>query len=63
MRKTHVGRLKETKDTEVTVFRDDTLEAEDRAFFLKVRDVVENAVSEATFKYGRKLGVAVIATW
>jgi hypothetical protein len=50
MRKTHVGRLKETKDDEVTIFRDDTLEAEDKAFFLKVRDVVENAVSEVTFK-------------
>ena len=31
-------------------FRDDTLQAEDKAFFLKVRDVVEAAVSEATFQ-------------
>jgi N utilization substance protein A len=29
---------------------DDTLAADDRAFFLKVRDVVEAAVSEATFR-------------
>ena len=34
----------------ITVFRDDTLAADDRAFFLKVRDVVEAAVSEATFR-------------
>ena len=32
------------------VFRDDTLAADDKAFFLKVRDVVEAAVSEATFR-------------
>ena len=32
------------------MFRDDTLAADDRAFFLKVRDVVEAAVSEATFR-------------
>ncbi len=50
MRKTHVGRLKETRDDAVTVFKDDTLEAEDKAFFLKVRDVVEDAVSQVTFK-------------
>jgi len=50
MRKTHVGRLNETQGDTVTVFRDDTLEAEDKAFFLKVRDVVESAVSEVTFR-------------
>ena len=31
------------------VFKDDTLQADDKAFFLKVRDVVQAAVSEATF--------------
>ncbi len=31
------------------MFRDDTLRADDKAFFLKVRDVVQAAVSEATF--------------
>lgn len=50
MRKTHVGRLSDASAEEVTVFRDDTLRAEDRAFFLKVRDVVEAAVSQATFE-------------
>jgi hypothetical protein len=64
MRKTHVGRLKEAKDDTVTVFKDDTLEAEDKAFFLKVRDVVENAVSEVTFsqlaeRMRRTLGIVL----
>ena len=49
LRKTHVGRTLGTEAEAVTVFRDDTLAADDKAFFLKVRDVVEAAVSEATF--------------
>lgn len=62
MRKTHVGRLSEASTEEVTIFKDDTLAADDRAFFLKVRDVVESAVSEATFtlaaeKMRRTLGI------
>jgi len=50
LRKTHVGRSLHSEDEAVTVFRDDTLAADDKAFFLKVRDVVEAAVSEATFR-------------
>ena len=50
MRKMHVGRLSDAALDEVTVFRDDTLRADDKAFFLKVRDVVESAVSEATLR-------------
>ena len=50
LRKTHVGRALHKEDDPVTVFRDDTLAADDKAFFLKVRDVVEAAVSEATFR-------------
>ena len=62
MRKTHVGRLSDASPEEVTVFKDDTLQAEDKAFFLKVRDVVEAAVSEATFhqiaeKMRRTIGI------
>lgn len=62
MRKTHVGRLSDASLEEVTVFKADTLQAEDKAFFLKVRDVVEAAVSEATFhqiaeKMRRTLGI------
>lgn len=50
LRKTHVGRTLDGDSDSVKVFRDDTLAADDRAFFLKVRDVVRSAVSEATFR-------------
>lgn len=50
LRKTHVGRALGTDEEAVTVFRDDTLRADDKAFFLKVRDVVQAAVSEASFR-------------
>lgn len=49
LRKTHVGRTQSSPDESVTVFKEDTLRADDEAFFLKTRDVVEAAVSEATF--------------
>src|SRR5215510_4747046 len=49
LRKHHVGRAMDSGDESVTVFKEDTLAADDRALFLKVRDVVETAVSEATF--------------
>ena len=50
MRKAHVGRLQEASTEEITIFRDDTLAAEDKAFYLKVRDVVQAAVSQASFE-------------
>ncbi len=50
LRKTHVGRVLGDEQDAVTVFKDDTLAADDKAFFLKVRDVVQAAVSEATFR-------------
>ena len=50
LRKTHVGRALGTEDEGITVFKDDTLRADDKAFFLKVRDVVQAAVSEASFR-------------
>ena len=50
LRKTHVGRTVDGEYDTVTVFQEDTLAADDKAFFLKVRDVVEAAVSEATFR-------------
>ncbi len=50
LRKTHLGRILQPEEEAITVFRDDTLAADDKAFFLKVRDVVEAAVSEATFR-------------
>jgi len=50
LRKTHVGRAVQSEADGISIFRDDTLAADDKAFFLKVRDVVEAAVSEATFR-------------
>jgi hypothetical protein len=50
LRKTHVGRALSTEDEGLQVFQDDTLRADDKAFFLKVRDVVQAAVSETTFR-------------
>lgn len=49
LRKTHVGRTLGTADECIQVYQDDTLRADDKAFFLKVRDVVQAAVSEANF--------------
>ncbi len=56
LRKTHVGRALDSEAISGVVFKGDTLQADDRAFFLKVRDVVEAAVSEATLRaVGEKL--------
>lgn len=50
LRKTHVGRSVQSESGLVTVFRDDTMAADDKAFFLKVRDVVEATVSQVSFE-------------
>jgi hypothetical protein len=62
LRKTHVGRIHESAEGAVVVYKEDTLRADDEAFFLKVRDIVEAAVSEVTFrqvaqKMQRTLGI------
>lgn len=49
LRKTHIGRSMTALEDAVTVYSDETLLADDRAFFLKVRDVIDAAVSETTF--------------
>lgn len=51
LRKTHVGRVLGAESDSLIALKDDTLQAEDRAFFLKVRDVVEAAVTESTFHW------------
>ena len=51
LRNTHLGRIAVQDDASLTVFQDDTLRADDQAFFLKVRDVVQSAVSEVTFRH------------
>lgn len=48
LRKYHVGRQADADDA-LRVFKDDTLIADDAAFMLKLRDVVEAALSEASF--------------
>lgn len=65
LRKTHVGRILAAAEEAVVAFKDDTLRADDQAFFLKVRDVVEAVVSEATFrlvaeKMQRTMGIPLI---
>lgn len=50
MRKNHAGRNLVSDDDEVLVYQDDTLAADDKAIFLKVRDLVRTAVSEVTFE-------------
>jgi hypothetical protein len=47
LRRYHIGR--EQEETAYEIFRDDTLAADDRAFYLKVRDAVAAALSDVTF--------------
>ncbi|MGH2928903.1 MAG: DUF932 domain-containing protein, partial [Solirubrobacteraceae bacterium] len=49
VRRYHVGRLIDS-DEAVSIFGDETLRADDKAYWLKVRDVVKAAVSEARFQ-------------
>jgi hypothetical protein len=49
MKKYHVGRSFDV-DASYEVFRDETRQADDRAFFLKVRDVVAVAFSKESFQ-------------
>jgi hypothetical protein len=48
MKKLHVGKTLQSGEDDMVVFKDDTIEADDKAFFLKVRDVVAGCVSQAT---------------
>lgn len=48
VRKYHIGRINEA-DYDMGIYRDDTIEADDRAFLMKVRDAVNAAVDEAVF--------------
>lgn len=49
-RRYHVGKQIESDDTAYEIFADDTLQADDQAFFLKVRDTVKTAVDETKFQ-------------
>jgi len=48
VRKYHVGRLNEGKD-DFSIYRDETIEADDRAFLMKLEDSVRAATNEAMF--------------
>lgn len=48
-KKYHVGRQIETDDPAYEIYSDETLKADDRAFFMKVEDTVRTAVDETKF--------------
>lgn len=50
LRKYHVGRSGDSSDLAEEFYRDETRRADDRAFWMKVADVVRGAFNEALFK-------------
>ena len=48
-RKTHVGRTAKSMDESYSIYSDETLEAEDKAFMLKLRDTTMAVIEEARF--------------
>ena len=48
-RRTHVGRTAKALDDSLTVYSDETIEAEDKAFMLKLRDAAMSAIEESRF--------------
>ena len=50
LRKKHLGRTLQIQDEAVKLYKEDTLQADDKAILLTVRDMVEAAVSEVTFR-------------
>lgn len=51
MRRFHIGRrVSEAEEAAYQLFRDETRKADDKAFFLKVEDVVRAAADEAAFR-------------
>jgi hypothetical protein len=49
LRKTHIGRALGGEESDLRVFQEDTMRADDQAFFMKVRDVVQATVTETAF--------------
>jgi len=49
LRKYHVGRVNEA-DNNFGIYRDETIEADDRAFLMKIEDTVQAAMNEVIFK-------------
>lgn len=50
MSKYHVGRIADGGDAVAELFRDETLEADDRAFWMKVQDVVRGSLDKVKFE-------------
>lgn len=50
LRRVHLGRRVESTAASLEVFRDETLQADDRAFFMAAADVVRAAVDEVRFR-------------
>lgn len=50
MTKYHVGRIANGGDAVDELFRDETLQADDRAFFMKVQDVVRGSLDKVKFE-------------
>ncbi len=48
-KKYHVGRQIENDDTAYEIYSDETLKADDKAFFMKVEDTVRTAIDETKF--------------
>jgi hypothetical protein len=49
-RRYHVGKQIENDDSAYEIFRDETIEADDKAFFMKVQDTVRTTIDEAIFQ-------------
>lgn len=65
-RKYHIGRVSES-DEDVSIFKGDTLQADDKAFVLKLRDVIQASLEEASIenqlaKMRLAAGITVSAT-
>lgn len=50
LRRVHVGRRIENDEDSYRIFRDETLQADDRAFFMAAGDIVRAAVDEVRFR-------------
>ena len=65
-RKYHTGRQVEETMEDYTLFREETLRQDDKAYFMKVQDIVRNAVDETAFalaveRFRRMKGLNVAA--
>ena len=50
VRKYHIGRMNESRGDSYEIYRDETIEADDKAFIMKLEDTVRAAVDQAVFE-------------